>query len=226
MKIAVLGLGFLGTTIFETLKKTHEVVGITRKNYDYHKGEQFDVFINANGNSKKYLAEQDPIKDFELSVLSVYKSLYDFKFKKYIYISSSDVWNNNIYGNNKSIAETIIRLHLGLKTAYKFIRCPSIIGKGMKKGVLYDILHDKPLYVTLDSLLQFVTVEEVVNHVVKALKDYRDITDLATTNIKVRDIYKVVNKPIIEPQEGAEYQVYNQPPELEKTSEQYIKEIL
>jgi hypothetical protein len=70
-------------------------------------GESFDIFINANGNSKKYWANQNPLLDFDVSVTSVYKTLFDFKFKKYIYLSSLDIFKNSVYGKNKLIAEEI-----------------------------------------------------------------------------------------------------------------------
>ena len=51
-------------------------------------GMHFDAIVNANGNSKKYLAEQDPQLDYEMSVESVSRSLADFRFETYVFISS------------------------------------------------------------------------------------------------------------------------------------------
>ena len=51
---------------------------INRENYNRYLGSRADILINANGNSKKYLAQEDPILEFEKSVLSVKKSLEDF----------------------------------------------------------------------------------------------------------------------------------------------------
>lgn len=86
MKIAILGSnGFIGNNLFKELSKEFFVVGITRDNYEEYVGKKFDIFINANGSSKKYWAENHPLEDFELNVLSVYKTLLDFKFMKTIY---------------------------------------------------------------------------------------------------------------------------------------------
>lgn len=228
MRIAVLGLGFLGSTIFEVLSKEHQVIGITRDNYNLHKGQSFDIFINANGNSKKYLAEHNPKLDFRLSVLSVYDSLFDFGYNKYIYISSVDIWENNIYGYHKSIAENTISNNI---KDYLFIRCCAIIGKGMKKGVIFDILNNKPLHVTLDSRMQFITNTEIANKVSKYLLS-KGNKILAPRSIVVKNIYPILNKKIIEPKSSAEYVTYKYSNFMlhgsskVKTSAEYIKEVI
>src|SRR5206468_1973874 len=51
-----------------------------------------DVLVNANGNSKKYLAERDPIDEFDRSVRSVAVSLAAFNAATYVLISTGDVY--------------------------------------------------------------------------------------------------------------------------------------
>jgi len=41
---------FLGSELYSYFKVNHDVYGITRSNYKQNKGEEFDIFINANGN--------------------------------------------------------------------------------------------------------------------------------------------------------------------------------
>jgi len=150
------GDGFIGSNIGRILGG----VSITRNNYDTHKETEFDVLINANGNSKKYWANKNPIEDFDMSVMSVYKSLFDFKYKKYVYISSVDVEEvKTHYGFHKYLAEEIVKRHC---KDYSVVRVPLVIGTGCTKGVVNDILNGDEVYLTSCSTLMIVDIKEVI----------------------------------------------------------------
>ncbi len=172
----------LGSDLVEFFGEHYKVTVIDRDNYDQHKGKNFDVLINANGNSRKFWADQNPYLDFEASTISVYKSLFDFKFKKYIYISSVYLYGGfplpkispkeafedkeiNVqklspYGLNKYLSEQIVRRYA---SDYLILRCNTMIGNNSKKGVVFDILNNKDLFITLTSKLQLITTKEVAN---------------------------------------------------------------
>jgi len=87
------GEGFVGSAFARFCQnKNKEFEIIDRENYDSFKGKKCDILINANGNSSKILATKDPLEDFEATVTSVRKSMDDFKCKKYILLSSCDVY--------------------------------------------------------------------------------------------------------------------------------------
>ena len=97
-----------------------------RQTYNSYLGQEFDLIINANGNAKKYLANQNPHADFEASLRSVALSLNDFQCQKYIYISTVDVYEDTTselttlesaqinlmnlytYGFHKRLAELVV----------------------------------------------------------------------------------------------------------------------
>jgi nucleoside-diphosphate-sugar epimerase len=177
MKIGIIGAnGFLGKTLAQRFTLLGQVYGITRQNYEHFKQESFDVLVNADGNSRRYWANQNPVEDFEASVKSVYRSLFDFNTERYVFISTSDVYplqgNENTredigvdqvlspYGFNKLLAERIVRNY---SASYLILRCSALIGKDLKKGVVKDILDGTPLFVTLESKLQLITTSEVAN---------------------------------------------------------------
>lgn len=238
-EIGVLGgAGFLGREIVRVLEKKHNVSAITKYNYDFYKYKHFDIIINANGNSKKHLAEKDPVWDFAASVLSVYKTLFDFEFKRYIYISSIDSHSENIYGFHKGLAEQIIVEHAYNKNfEYSIIRCASIIGKDMTKGVVYDILRDIPLRITADSRMYFITNTAIAQLIDKGListddGDYcfsHNIEARGAANITVAEVAKVLGKRVKYSKEAVEqsYDLENSQFKCSffkfKTSEQYLK---
>ncbi|MBU0768212.1 MAG: SDR family oxidoreductase [Proteobacteria bacterium] len=177
MRIAILGAnGFLGGEIIRYYTAKYDVHGVSRENYKDFFGQEFDVFINAAGNSKRFWANNNIVEDFDASTVSVYRSLLDFNAKVYVYISSSDVYADqkdlyktredaNIhlkgvcpYGFHKYVSELLVQKYA---KKYLILRCAAIIGKGMKKGPVKDILEGQALFIKAESKLQFITASEI-----------------------------------------------------------------
>lgn len=168
----------LGSDLVRYLGAKFSVTPIHKENYHTHVGSAFDIVINANGNSKRFWANSHPVEDFIASTESVYKSVFDFKCRVYVHISSSDVYNDHTnprhtkedtptmpdalssYGFHKYLSEIIIRKHV---KKYLVLRSAMILGKNLKKGPFYDIAHRTPLFITKDSRLQLITSREIAN---------------------------------------------------------------
>ena len=143
---------------------------IHRENYDSYVGESCDLLINANGNSSKILARRDPKKDFEASVSSVRASLEDFRYERYVHVSSCDVYpdcsspettreelpldsaRQTAYGFHKLLGEQCVRHAAG---DWLILRFGGFVGPGLKKNAIYDILRGGPLFLDPSSELQF-----------------------------------------------------------------------
>lgn len=237
MKILVVGYkGFVGSSIFGKLKDQFEVSGITSD--DDFPDTDFDVVVNTNGNSRKYWANQNPIEDFDISVRSVYKVCTRYPKATHIFISSTDVYKPHSYGRNKLIAENIVRL-LCLK--YVLFRCSAIIGEKMKKGVIFDIFNESPLFVAKDSMLQFITDTELSKIVCFFIEkgqeqDSRKIYNKAYTtagkgSIRTSELEGILNKRIRYGQDLS-YQFFDFPTkDLEsiypiKTSREYVEDLI
>src|SRR5579859_7226536 len=139
--------GFIGNNLLNDLGG----IGITKENYA---GQDCDVLINANGNSRKLLPETDPLTDFDLTVRNTMKSIMDFHFNIYIYVSSCevygdlslkentkeetniDIFNVSRYGLSKYLAECIVKKYC---KKWIILRLNGPIGPNMKKGPVYDI---------------------------------------------------------------------------------------
>lgn len=168
----------LGADLVEYLSPYFSVASINKKNYHRFVNKSFNVLINANGNSKRFWANENILEDFNISTVSTYKSVFEFQFDKYIYISSSDVYEDHRsekhtkedqdiestkltpYGFHKYLSELVVKNYT---KNFIILRCSMILGKKLKKGPIYDILNGNPLYISETSRLQMISTKEIAN---------------------------------------------------------------
>lgn len=177
MNIYVLGGGgYVGSAYQRLLNKLDiPCTVVTRVNYESLIATPCDVLINANGNSKKFMSDQDPLWDFDASVRSVIKALLDFKPGFSIHLSSGDVYPQTSspevscedqvidaalqsrYGLHKHLAEGIVR---GMQPNHLIMRMGGFVGPGMKKNAIFDMLNDQPVWLAPESELQFISTDK------------------------------------------------------------------
>lgn len=199
----------LGSDLVKYLSQSFSVTSISKDNCRQFINHSFDVVVNANGNSKRFWAIENPLEDFTASTVSVYESLFDFKFTTYVYISSSDVYVNHlsgvftsedqiqdssklsVYGLHKYLSERIIKNHC---ESYIILRSSMSLGKNLKKGPIYDIINNNPLFISKSSRLQMISTQEIANV----------IAFLINKKIK-NDIFNVGGKGIVNFEKIQEY---------------------
>jgi len=180
------GGGFVGSSFARVLGRSGRDFAIIEKdNYPDFVGKACDVIINANGNSRKPLAATAPLEEFQLSVTTVRASLADFACKLYVHLSTCDVYpdcsspevtaerqvidvsRQSPYGFHKYLAEQCVR-HAA--PDWLIIRMGGLVGPGLKKNAIFDILHGGPLWLDAESELQFMH-SETLAELVLALVD-------------------------------------------------------
>lgn len=148
---------------------------IDRESYPRLRGQSCSLFINANGNSRKPLAKEKPLEEFDASVRSVRSSLIDFSCERYLHLSSCDVYpdcsspdttkedqliapaRQSPYGFHKRLAEECVQ-HAAPN--WLIFRLGGFVGPGLKKNAIYDILHGGPLWLDPASQLQFLHTDD------------------------------------------------------------------
>ena len=169
------GNGFIGSAfarLFDAENIPHAI--ITRENFSQYKNTSCDILINANGNSKKYLAEQAILEEFDASVVSVLNSLVSLGYQKYIYLSTGDVYpsqesaldtnealsiditRQSNYGFHKYLAEQLVRHYA---KNWLIFRMGGFVGPGLKKNAIFDMRTNSPLWISLESELQFICTD-------------------------------------------------------------------
>lgn len=181
LRVTVIGArGFVGSAFVRHLKQCHsvELREVTRDTYTALANTPSDVVIDASCNSKKYLAEAEPKLDFELSVAHRIRTLSDFPTSFHIHISSVDVYGNlsspdttkelnaidpvtqSHYGFHKLLAEHLVR-HYGSR--WLILRLAGMVGPGLRKNPVFDILNSMPLHIHPDSKYQYMLTDEVAS---------------------------------------------------------------
>lgn len=145
-------------------------------NYNAHVGTPCTLLVNANGNSFKPLANQAPLDDFEQTVQSVRRSLVDFAPDLYVHLSSCDVYGDcsslersredqmpdvatqSTYGFHKSLAESCVRHGA---PNWLIFRLGGVVGPGLRKNAIFDILSGGPLWLAPESRLQFLHTDSL-----------------------------------------------------------------
>lgn len=168
--------GFLGSAITaEARARGYDTVEVEADDYPARAGARADWLINANGNSRKYLSDERPLEDFDLSVRSVAASLRDFRFDRYLHLSTVDVYADkgdparnaetepirpaqlSRYGHHKWLAEELVRFNAA---SWMVVRMGGLVGPGLRKNAVYDLLRGVPLRVHPDSVFQFLHTRE------------------------------------------------------------------
>ena len=166
------GKGFVGSAfVAEAQRRGYQTTVVDQDDYAAAVGTTCDLLINANGNSKKFLATHDPKLDFDLSVRSVARSLKDFKAGRYVFLSSMDVYFPHVrvpeenaeslpldvaqqspYGFHKALAEQLVRYYA---QDWLIFRMAGFVGRGLWKNSIHDLLTGQPLRVHPDSSYQY-----------------------------------------------------------------------
>lgn len=172
------GNGFVGSAyarLFTKLGLAYRV--ITRDNAADFYGTSCDVLINANGNSKKYLADKQPLDDFDASVRSVAKTIEVFNPEYYVHLSTGDVYSETTldksderrvldpssmsrYGLHKYMSEMLVQ---GTQKRWLIVRMGGFVGPGLKKNAIFDLMSGDPIWLTPSSRLQFINTDNAAD---------------------------------------------------------------
>ena len=180
--------GFVGSAFVRYCKKNNlQYASIDRSNYADYIGKDCELLINAAGNSSKRLSLTEPLMDFDKNVRETFLSILDFNFKRYIYLSSIDVYNdcanphNNAetalinpallsrYGLNKYMGELMVRKYT---QNHLIIRLGGMVGPGLRKNAAFDILYGNRLFVNKESAYQYMHTDEVARIVIYLVRNF------------------------------------------------------
>jgi len=181
MRIAVIGAnGFVGKNLVKILKTKHKIVKISRKTKFTTFNKDFDLLIHSANSSKKYEASNLPLQDFKNSVKLTKKIINHFGNKKIILISTISANNEkNVYSKNRKLCENLI---LKKNKNNIIFRLSVLLNFNSKRGILYDLIKGKKIYLHKNVLINPITIEEVAKYILINIKSKQRVHEIGSIN--------------------------------------------
>ena len=187
---AIVGFtGFVGSNLLQFYKFNHFY---NSKNFKDAKNKEFDTLFFCGVPAIKWKANKNPEEDN--SVIEELKNVLNtITIKKIILISTIDVYDNttdslnedyniipsknHTYGKNRFLFEEYIKQRY---TNYHIIRLPALFGKGLKKNMIYDLIHNNNVNnIPINSSFQWYYLDWLK----------KDIDIILHNNIKVCNLF-------------------------------------
>ncbi len=144
--------GFVGTNLANKYNYTQQY---NSKNIQDAYGTKPDILIYAGVRAEKFLANQNPIKDYEI-VKEAFNNIKKINAKQVVLISTIDVYKVPLNVDEDTIIETDNLHPYGLNRYYLeqwvekeydnalIVRLPGLYGKNIKKNFIYDMIYMIP----------------------------------------------------------------------------------
>lgn len=200
MKNALIGYsGFVGSTLlkqssFNDLYRSTNIQDIN--------GQKYDTITCAGAPAQKWLANQNPEEDAK-KIDSLIDHLAQVECKTFILISTVDVFKtpvnvdentkidtNNLhaYGLNRYRLEEFVQKQFD---NHLIIRLPGLVGPGLKKNIIFDLLNDNNLnQVESRNVFQFYPMVNLWFDIQRALRKGLKLVHLTAEPISVAAIAK------------------------------------
>ncbi len=145
--------GFVGSTLLRQRPFPHL---FRSTNIDDVRGKEFDLLICAGAPAQKWVANREPEAD-EANILRLMDALSDVSCERFVLISTVDVFASprgvdentepseaalHPYGLNRLRLERFVEDRFSQAL---IIRLPGLVGPGLRKNVIYDLLNDNNL---------------------------------------------------------------------------------
>lgn len=197
--------GLIGYTGFVggNLKEQHEFDEFyNSKNFREMAGMDFSELVCAGINAVKWKANREPEQDLE-RIQELIDVLREVKANRFVLISTIDVYpviqgkdetydchelENHAYGTNRLYFEDFCRGHF---PKCHVIRLPALFGKGLKKNLIYDMLHGNMLEkISPSSSFQYYYLKNLWSDIQAAVKADLPLLNLFTKPVATREIQK------------------------------------
>jgi nucleoside-diphosphate-sugar epimerase len=195
VRTALIGYtGFVGNNLLTQMQFSHRY---NSKSIDSIRGESFDLVVCAGAPAEKWKANCDPAAD-RAALDRLTAPLATVRASRVILISTVDV-----FGSPVDVDE-MTRIDPGSATAYGrhrfeleqffanrfqtlIVRLPGLFGPGLKKNVIFDLLHDNRVdAIVPSSEFQFYDLADVAADIAIASQARLSLLHCATEPISVQ----------------------------------------
>jgi dTDP-4-dehydrorhamnose reductase len=136
------------------------------RNIDAIRGKHFRFVVCAGASAVKWKAIQDPGADLA-AIEKLLSPLREVKAERFVLVSTVDVYEHPVgvdedapadathaYGRHRRLLEELVQERFADRAT--ILRLPGLFGPGLKKNVIYDLLHEHQLdRIHPDGLFQY-----------------------------------------------------------------------
>jgi hypothetical protein len=182
------------------------------QNIESISGQEYQFLICAGAPAIKWLANKEPDQD-KASLDRLMSSLDRVSVQQFVLISTVDVYPSPIdvdettviddfhlhaYGKHRLELENFVRDRFDAVV----IRLPALFGQGLKKNIIYDLLHNNQVeQIHSDHIFQFYNLEHLWEDIQTVLLQKLSLVNFATEPISVQEVareafgFKFENRP-------------------------------
>jgi hypothetical protein len=169
-------------------------------NIDQIRGRSYDTLVCSGVSAMKWWANRFPADDRE-AIDRLLENLTSVRAERAVLISTVDVYplsqgldesfdphgrTNHAYGTNRLYVEDTMRQ---LFSQLHIVRLPAMFGPGLKKNVIYDLIHDNCLEaIHPDSAFQYYDVRRLWEDLQVVFRDNLPLVNFTTEPIATRKI--------------------------------------
>lgn len=201
MKTALIGYtGFVGGNIktqysFDDQYNSSNIADI--------EGKEYDLVVSAANRAEMWRINQNPEKDLE-EINDYIAHIKNVKIKKLVLISTVGVYKNPNGANEDVPIDTDGLLPYGLNRYHlerfcddnfntTIVRLPGLFGKGLKKNVIFDFLHDNNVdRIHKDSTYQYYNLDNIWKDIHIAVSNNLALVNFATPPLSTSEVAKHV----------------------------------
>ena len=180
------------------------------KNINKIKNKKFNYVFCAGAPGIKWMANKYPKQDLA-SINVLKKNIENISCKKFILISTVDVYSNsinkteknkptiskkNFYGKNRLDLEKFVMKNFD---NFLIIRLTALVGKQLKKNILYDIKNKFQLdKINKNSVYQYYPIDNLLKDIKKLLNEKNKVIHLNSEPINVDEILNDNNLSLLD----------------------------
>lgn len=197
MRTALIGYtGFVGGNIDKQHKFDDRY---NSSNISEISGKEYDLVVSAANRAEMWRINQEPEKD--LSEINEFIShIRQAKIGKLVLISTVGIYRNPNGANEDTPIETdgltpygLNRYHLEQFCRENFdttiIRLPGLFGDGLKKNVIFDLLHDNNIEkIHKDGVYQYYNLDNIWKDINIALNNDINLLNLAAEPVSTSEV--------------------------------------
>jgi nucleoside-diphosphate-sugar epimerase len=197
MKTALIGYtGFVGSNLARQGNFNDQY---NTSNINEIEGKDYDLIVSAGARAEKWRINQEPEKDLA-EINSLIDHLKAVNTKQFVLVSTVDVYKTpndvdedtpidtaglHAYGSNRYYLEQFCRERFDTLV----VRLPGLFGVGLKKNVIYDLLHNNNVdRIHPAGSFQYYNLDHIWRDIQVALANGLKLVNFATEPIATKEI--------------------------------------